>query len=104
MQAMTQETPQQNEPTRAAADESTIDRLFRHTTRTAQYAATVVFVVVAIYLILLIVKNTTKVKLDYVFGNGHAAVLWIVIVSALVGWVLGIATSIILRRRTRRIR
>jgi uncharacterized integral membrane protein len=102
MPEMTQETPPA-EPT-GPAEESTIDRLFRHTTRTAQYAAVVVFIVVAIYLILLIVENTRRVKLSYVFGSGHAAVLWIVIVSALVGWVLGIATSIILRRRTRRVR
>ncbi len=100
---MTQETPPPAEPS-PPADESRVDRLFRHTTRTAQYVAVAVFILVGIYLILLIVENTRRVKLSYVFGSGHAPVLWIVIVSALVGWVLGIATSIILRRRTRRIR
>jgi uncharacterized integral membrane protein len=84
------------------ASESRGARAFRLTTRTGQYAALTVLLLAAIYLVLLVVRNTTKVKLDYVFGSGHAAVLWIVIVSAIVGWVLGIATSIVIRYRTRR--
>jgi hypothetical protein len=42
------------------------------------------------------------VKLDWVIGSGEAALAWIVLVAAVLGWVLGIATSVIIRRRTRR--
>jgi uncharacterized integral membrane protein len=101
---MAQETPPaEPQPPAPAAEESRRERLSRRSAHTARWSAVVVFVLVAIYLILLIVENTRHVKLSYVFGSGHAPVLWIVIVSALVGWILGIATSVILRRRGRRV-
>jgi hypothetical protein len=37
-----------------------------------------------------------------VFGTSRAPLLWIVVVSGIAGWVLGIATSALIRRRTRR--
>ena len=57
-----------------------------------------------IYLILLIVENTDRVKVSYVFGDARAPLLWIVVVSGIAGWVLGIATHVLIRRRTRRAR
>lgn len=78
------------------------ERGLRHTRRGALYAAVLAALLVTIYLILLIVRNTESVRVDYVFGSARAALLWIVIVSAIAGWVLGIATSVLIRRRTRR--
>jgi uncharacterized integral membrane protein len=42
------------------------------------------------------------VKLSWVFGSGHASLVWIVIASVVLGWLLGIVTAIIFRLRTRR--
>ena len=85
-------------------EESRLDRGRRLTRRTVLYASLVAFVLAAIYLILLIVKNTRSVTVSYVFGSAHAPLLWIVVVSGLAGWVLGIATHVLIRRRTRRAR
>jgi hypothetical protein len=41
------------------------------------------------------------VKLDYVFGSTRTGLVWLVIISAITGWVLGIVTAFLIRRRTR---
>ena len=55
----------------------------------------------AVLLILLIARNTRQVKVDYVVGHSHAALIWLVVISAITGWVLGIVTAYLVRRRTR---
>jgi len=42
------------------------------------------------------------VKLDWVVGSTHASLVWIILAAAVLGWLLGIATSIVFRYRTRR--
>jgi uncharacterized integral membrane protein len=41
------------------------------------------------------------VKLSWVFGDTNASLVWIILASAILGWLLGLATSSALRRRTR---
>ena len=94
--------PEATAPAQAPAVESRFERGRRLTRRTALYLAAIAFLLAAIYLILLIVKNTDRVSVDYVFGSSRAPLLWIVVASAIAGWVLGIATSVLIRRRTRR--
>jgi uncharacterized integral membrane protein len=73
--------------------------------RTArQYLAVVVLLAAIVYLILLIVKNRREVKVDYVFGSTHARLIWLIVLSAFTGWLLGLAISYLLRRRIRRLR
>jgi uncharacterized integral membrane protein len=91
-------------PPPTPAEESRLQRGRRLTRRGVLYAALVAFVLAAIYLILLIVENTDRVKVSYVFGDARAPLLWIVVVSGIAGWVLGIATHVLIRRRTRRAR
>jgi uncharacterized integral membrane protein len=87
---------------RAPAEETRFRRGLRYTHRTWTYVSTVALVATIVYLILLIVENTRRVKVDYVFGTSHTRVVWLIIVSALAGWVLGLATSFLVRRRLRR--
>jgi uncharacterized integral membrane protein len=87
---------------RAPAEETRFRRGLRYTHRTWTYVSTVALVATIVYLILLIVENTRRVKVDYVFGTSNTRVVWLIIVSALAGWVLGLATSFLLRRRLRR--
>jgi uncharacterized integral membrane protein len=54
-----------------------------------------------VFLILLIARNTRQVKVDYVFGSTLMRLVWLVIISAITGWVLGIVTAFLVRRRTR---
>ena len=52
--------------------------------------------------IALAVANTRQVKLSWVVGTSHASLVWIILVAAVLGWLLGITTSVIFRLRTRR--
>ena len=57
-----------------------------------------------VYLTLLIARNTRRVKLDYVVGSSHTRLIWLIVLSAVTGWLLGLATSFLFRRRMRRAR
>jgi uncharacterized integral membrane protein len=81
--------------------ESRLRRGIRYSHRTGLYAALVVAIATIVFLILLIARNTRQVKVDYVFGSTLMRLVWLVIISALTGWVLGIVTSFLIRRRTR---
>jgi uncharacterized integral membrane protein len=52
-------------------------------------------------LIVLISRNIRGVKLDWVFGSTHASLVWIILSAAVLGWLLGVATSVVFRHRTR---
>jgi uncharacterized integral membrane protein len=81
--------------------ESRFQRGIRYSHRTGLYAALVVAIATIVFLILLIARNTRQVKVDYVFGGTLMRLVWLVIISAITGWVLGIVTSFLVRRRTR---
>jgi uncharacterized integral membrane protein len=66
------------------------------------YASLVVGIAVLVFLILLIARNTRQVKLDYVFGSTQARLIWLIVISTIGGWVLGLVTSFLIRHRTRR--
>jgi uncharacterized integral membrane protein len=55
-----------------------------------------------VILILLVAANTRSVKLDWVVGSTHASLVWIILAAAVLGWLLGVATSVVFRYRTRR--
>ena len=81
--------------------ESRLRRGMRYSHRTGLYASLVVAIATIVLLILLIAQNTRRVKVDYVFGTSQTRLIWLVIVSAITGWVLGIVTAFLIRRRTR---
>lgn len=83
-------------------EESRLQRGLRHGHRWGLYVSLVVFIGVLVFLILLIARNTRQVKVDYVFGDTQARLIWLIVISAIAGWVLGIVTSFLIRRRTRR--
>ena len=97
---MTEEEREQVQ-TAEAIEESRLQRGLRYGHRTGLYASLVIMIVFGIFLILLIARNTRHVKVDYVFGSGQARLIWLVVISAITGWVLGIVTSFLIRRRTR---
>jgi uncharacterized integral membrane protein len=78
------------------------ERLRRHANRTRLYVWAFALAAAAVILVALIVANTRQVKLDWVVGSTHASLVWIILASALLGWLGGIATSVVFRRRTRR--
>jgi uncharacterized integral membrane protein len=82
-------------------EETRLQRSLRYGHRGTLYATLVVGIAAAVLLILLIARNTRQVRVDYVFGHSQAALIWLVVISAIAGWVLGIVTAYLVRRRTR---
>jgi uncharacterized integral membrane protein len=85
----------------APAEETRFGKGVRRASRAGNALSIVIVIAAIVFLILLIVRNTRRVKVDYVFGDAQARVVWLIIVSALAGWVLGLATSYLVRRRRR---
>jgi uncharacterized integral membrane protein len=85
----------------AIEEETRLQRGLRYGHRTGLYAALVIGIVAAVLLILLIARNTRQVRLDYVFGHTNAGLIWLIVISAIAGWALGIVTAFLIRRRTR---
>jgi uncharacterized integral membrane protein len=83
-------------------EETRFRRGVRYGHRGTLYLSLAIVIATLVYLILLIARNTRQVKVDYVFGDYKARVIWLIIVSGLLGWFCGLATSYLIRRRTRR--
>jgi uncharacterized integral membrane protein len=77
------------------------ERNQRHAKRVRLYLRAAVLVVAVVVIVALIVSNTRKVELDWVVGSGQASLVWIIVVSALLGWIGGLATAVIFHHRTR---
>jgi uncharacterized integral membrane protein len=96
--------PGPSPPQAPAADlgEPRGERLRRHGRRSWLYARAFALVALLVVLIALAVANTREVKVSWVVGSGDVSLVWIILVAAVLGWLLGMLTSIVLRLRTRR--
>jgi uncharacterized integral membrane protein len=92
----------QQEPQHTDRVEPRSERLRRHGHRTFLYTLAFGLVALLVVLIALAAANTRQVKLSWVAGSGHASLVWIILASAVLGWLLGIVTSVVFRLRTRR--
>jgi uncharacterized integral membrane protein len=86
----------------APLGETSRERVRRHSRRGRLYAWALLLVGAVVVLVALAVANTRQVELSWVVGSARASVVWIIIGSAILGWLLGMATSIVFRARTRR--
>jgi uncharacterized integral membrane protein len=77
-------------------------RLRRHSHRTGLYTWAFLLVALLVVVIALAVANTRQVKLSWVVGTTHASLVWIILATAVLGWLLGIVTGVVFRLRTRR--
>jgi uncharacterized integral membrane protein len=99
---MTDVDPGEISPEPGAEREPRRERLRRHAQRTWLYTWAGALVALVVVLIALIVANTRTVKVSWVFGSTRQSLVWIILVTAILGWLLGIVTSVIFRFRTRR--
>jgi uncharacterized integral membrane protein len=97
-------TAEGHERERGTVEETRLQRGLRHGHRGTLYLSLAVAIATLVYLILLIAENSRQVEVDYVFGTAHARLIWLIIVSGVLGWFCGLATSFLVRRRTRRAR
>jgi uncharacterized integral membrane protein len=81
--------------------ETRFQRGRRYGHRGRLYLTLIIGIAAIVFLILLIARNTREVKLDYVVDSTRTRLIWLVIIAAIVGWVLGIVTSLLIHRRTR---
>ena len=78
------------------------DRLRLRAHRVRLYGWTTLLVAALVVIIALILDNTRRVELGWVFGTSRTSLVWIIVVAAIVGWLAGLATSFVVRRRIRR--
>jgi uncharacterized integral membrane protein len=90
------------EETNRFVDEPRGHRLARHVRRARLYAWAFVSIALLVVLVALVATNTRSVQLDWVLGSTRASLIWVIFAAALLGWLFGIATSILFRYRTRR--
>ncbi len=89
-------------PKQRATQEPRRDKVRRHARRTWLYTWAGALVALLVILIALVVANTRTVEVSWVFGATRQSLVWIILVTAILGWLLGIVTSMIFRFRTRR--
>jgi uncharacterized integral membrane protein len=77
------------------------ERFGRKARRTRFHAYAFFTVALLVCLVALVVANTRQVKLSWVVGSSSASLVWIVLFSAILGWLLGIVSSALFRWHTR---
>ena len=93
--------PRQRPADSAVAAETRGERFRRKAHRTGLYLYAFFTVALFVCLVALAVANTDKVEFSWVVGSARVSLVWIVIFSAILGWLLGIVTSLVFRWRTR---
>ena len=63
--------------------------------------AKVLTLALLVCLVALAVANTHRVEFSWVVGSSEVSLVWIVIFTAILGWLLGIVNSAVFRWRTR---
>jgi len=90
------------QPTQSAAGgETRVGRFRRKAHRTRLHSYAIVAVALVAFLIALAASNTAHVKVNWVFGSSHVSLVWLVLFAAILGWLLGLATSATFHWRTR---
>jgi uncharacterized integral membrane protein len=65
------------------------------------YGYAIASVAILVYLVALAASNTARVNVSWVFGSSHVSLVWLVLFAAILGWLLGLATSARFHWRTR---
>jgi uncharacterized integral membrane protein len=85
----------------ASPVETSGERFRRKAHRSGLYLYAFFTVALLVCLVALAVANARQVEFSWVVGSSEVSLVWIVIFSAILGWLLGIVTSVVFRWRTR---
>jgi uncharacterized integral membrane protein len=87
----------------ASADgaETRAERFRRKALRGRLHGYAVLTIALVAYLIALAASNTAHVKVDWVFGSSQISLVWLVLFTAILGWLLGNLASARFHWRTR---
>ena len=86
----------------AALAETRRERLARRARHARLWTYAIVLVAALVLLIAFIVSNTNDVRVNWVFGHSSAALVWVIVAAALLGWFVGAGMALLFRYRTRR--
>ena len=95
-------TPTTTPEPAATTGERRAERARRYAHRTQLYTSAVAAAVLLVLLVILVAENTRHVRVGWVFGHSRVSLVFLVLFATLLGWLLGIATSVVFRYRTRR--
>jgi uncharacterized integral membrane protein len=77
-------------------------RAARNAHRAWLYILSFMTLAVFVFLVALVASNSGHVKASWVFGTSRVSLVWLVLFSAILGWVLGLLLGALLHWRTRR--
>src|SRR5579862_4237227 len=80
------------------AGETSRGRSRRMARRTRLHGYALVAVALFAFVIALAATNTERVKVSWLFGSSHVSLVWLVLVAAILGWLVGLATNAALHR------
>ena len=69
--------------------------------RTRLHGYAIASVILFAFVIALASANTARVKVSWLFGSSHVSLVWLVLATAILGWLLGLLTNTALYHRTR---
>lgn len=81
--------------------ESGRDRFHRRAHRARLHLYAWLAIVLLVGLVALAVANTSMTRVSWVFGTSRVALVWLILCSAILGWLLGIVVTAAFHRRTR---
>ena len=85
----------------AQAGETRRGRSRRMARRTRLHGYAVASVALSAFVIALASANTARVKVSWLFGSSHVSLLWLVLATVILGWLLGLLTNTAFYHRTR---
>jgi uncharacterized integral membrane protein len=88
-----------SEPT---SQETRGQRARRTRRRAGLYMWVFVLAALLVVLVALAVQNTRPVEVSWVFGTSQVPLVWLIIFSAILGWLVGMVTGTVIRHSTRR--
>jgi uncharacterized integral membrane protein len=83
------------------AGETRIGHSRRMARRSRLHGYALVAVALFAFVIALAAANTGRVKVSWLFGTSHVSLLWLILATAIIGWLLGLVTNAALHRQTR---
>jgi uncharacterized integral membrane protein len=73
----------------------------RHAHRSRLYLYALLSAALLVVIAALVIANTRTVTVSWVFGSTRQPLVWVVLATAALSWLLGILTSVLFRYRTR---
>ncbi len=89
-------------PGAEGAGETRGARFARKAHRTRLYIYVFAAVTLVVFLIALVLANTDRIEVSWVFGTSSVSLVWLVLISAILGLLLGMVLGALFHWRTRR--